>query len=552
MIPLSEYPRPRMERKGEWLSLNGEWKLKVINGDSTVKEGTIVVPYSPEVPLSTFNHLTLPDETLIYSRHISFPFDKDKERAFLHFGAVDYFSELYVDGELKLTHKGGYLPFTLELDRTDFDLVLKVIDPSDEGDQERGKQKLKRGGIWYTPQSGIWQSVWLEKTPKIYIENIKTTPTLEGFFIEVKSEYNGKAYVKIDDKEVSINTNEKSFIHIDNPHLWSPDDPYLYYYRVTLNEDEVFSYVGLREFGIGPNNNNKPVLLLNGKPYFHHGLLDQGYWEGGGYTPPSDEAIINDILLAKSMGFNALRKHIKIESERWYYHADRLGILVWQDAPSGGHNYLFGVISAPLFLGSHLKDNHYGLLKRKNKEKRDEFEKNLIAMINHLYSFTSIAMWVIFNEGWGQFDANRLGEEVERMDPTRTVDYTSGWLDQRKGKIKSIHNYFKKYHYKDDKYNRVVVLSEFGGYGYEVKGHRFGDDTFQYKGFKNKEELTDNVVKLYREEIIPAKKKGLAASIYTQLSDVEEELNGLITYDREIVKMNEEKVKRVSTELLKD
>ena len=250
------------------------------------------------------------------------------------------------------------------------------------------------------------------------------------------------------------------------------------------------------------------------------------------------------------MGFNTLRKHIKIEPLRWYYHADRLGMLVWQDMVSGGGKYLFGVVSAPLILGSHLKDNHYSLLRRKDKEMRDEYEKNLSLMINHLYNSTSICMWVPFNEAWGQFDSVRIGKNVERIDKTRTVDYASGWLDQGEGSFKSLHVYFRPYTYQPDKKKRCVILTEFGGYGRGIKGHRYGEDTFQYKGFNSEKELTDAFVELYKRDIIPAKAKGLSASIYTQLSDVEDELNGLITYDREVVKMDKDRVLELSKELL--
>ena len=278
--------------------------------------------------------------------------------------------------------------------------------------------------------------------------------------------------------------------------------------------------------------------------------MDQGYWDGGLYTPLSDESMVDDIKLIKSMGFNTLRKHIKVEPLRWYWHCDRLGVLVWQDMVSGGGKYLFGVISAPLILGSHLKDNHYSLLRRKDKEMRDEFEKNLYQMIDHLYNVTSIAMWVPFNEAWGQFDSVRIGRKVEEIDKTRTVDYASGWLDQGEGSFRSLHVYFRPYKFIPDKKKRCVILTEFGGYGREIKGHRYGDDTFQYKGFNSEKELTDAVIEMYRRDIIPAKKLGLSAAIYTQLSDVEDELNGLITYDRKVIKMDKERILKLSRELL--
>lgn len=553
MIPFPEYPRPQLERKENWTILNGLWDLKVLSKENKViKEGKILVPFSPEAERSGFNHITAPDETLIYSAHISlsFSFDKEKERIFLHFGAIDYEAKVYIDGNEVAEHKGGYLPFSIEIDRTEFDLEVRVTDPSDTKEQERGKQKIKRGGIWYTPQSGIWQTVWAEKTPKDYIKSIKITPDLNGFSILVNKEGDGECTLTLSDRSYSLSENGETRIDISSPRLWSPEDPYLYSFSISFASDTVYSYVGLRTFGVGEDEKGVKRLLLNGKPYFHHGLLDQGYWDGGLYTPLSDESMVDDIKLIKSMGFNTLRKHIKVEPLRWYWHCDRLGVLVWQDMVSGGGKYLFGVISAPLILGSHLKDNHYSLLRRKDKEMRDEFEKNLYQMIDHLYNVTSIAMWVPFNEAWGQFDSVRIGRKVEEIDKTRTVDYASGWLDQGEGSFRSLHVYFRPYKFIPDKKKRCVILTEFGGYGREIKGHRYGDDTFQYKGFNSEKELTDAVIEMYRRDIIPAKKLGLSAAIYTQLSDVEDELNGLITYDRKVIKMDKERILKLSRELL--
>lgn len=552
MIPFPEYPRPQLERKEGWAILNGEWDLKVLgkNGE-TVKDGKILVPYSPEAPKSGFGHITQPDETLVYSRHVSlpFPFDKEKERLFLHFGAVDYEAHVSIDGEEKLIHRGGYLPFSLEVDRSEFFLSLTVTDPTDSGEQERGKQKMKRGGIWYTPQSGIWQTVWVEKTPKSYIKSLSIVPDTKGFSITAESDEEGKCILTLSGKEYEIDTNKESYISLPSPHLWSPEDPFLYYFSLSFGEDNVFSYTGLRSFGVESDEKGIKRLLLNGKPYFHHGLLDQGYWMDGLYTPPSDDDVANEIALMKELGFNTLRKHIKVESLRWYYHCDRLGMLVWQDAVSGGGKYHIPIISGPLIFGSHLKDNHYSLLSRKDKEKRLEFEKNLIEMVNHLKNAVSIAMWVPFNEAWGQFDSVRIGRMVEKMDPSRTVDYASGWLDQGEGSFRSLHVYFRPYRYKKDRKGRAVILTEFGGYGHKVMGHTWGDDTFQYKGFKTPEELTEAIVKLYEREIIPAREMGLAASIYTQVSDVEDELNGLVTYDRMVVKVDKEKMQKIAEKL---
>ena len=552
MQELDNYPRPQLRRDNKWYNLNGIWLSEVLdNSNNTIKKGNILVPYSPEANLSGFNHILKPDETLIYTKDVEFPlpFDCKKEKLFLHFGAIDYEAEILIDGKSELKHKGGYLPFSLEVKKTSFSLTVIVKDPTDTKEQERGKQKLKRGGIWYTPQSGIWQTVWMEKVDKAYIESIRIVPTLKGFFLTVFTSINGEGSVVLDGKTYPYIGGKETFIEIENPQLWSPENPYLYFFDIFFGEDKVSSYTGLRTFSVEEDERGIKRLFLNGKSYYHHGVLDQGYYKDGLYTPPNEEQVIKDLNLLKAMGFNTVRKHIKIESLRWYYLCDKLGLLVWQDMPSGGGKYSPFIISLPLVFGSHLKDNHYSLLKRKDKEMREEFISHTIETVNLLRNVTSIAMWVPFNEAWGQFDSVKIGSMIEKMDNTRTVDYSSGWLDQKKGNFKSLHVYFRPYRFKKDKNKRAVILTEFGGYGLALDDHRFSSDKFEYKGYKTKEELTNAVIAMYERDIIPAKEKGLAASIYTQLSDVEDELNGLITYDREVIKMDVKKMKEMGDRL---
>ncbi len=554
MIPFPEYPRPQFERKDDYLILNGKWKYEIHDrNDKIIKKGDILVPYSPESKLSGVGHILLPDETLIYERCVDFPypFDEKKEDLILHFGAVDYSARIVIDGEDEAEHEGGYLPFSVTIHKSSFKLCVIVKDPTDTREGERGKQKIKRGGIWYTPQSGIWQTVWLEKVKKEHITNIKVVPDLNGFSITMNTTAGGKGELTLSGDTIELENGREKYIPVPSPRLWSPEEPYLYRFTLSYKEDRVESYTALRTFGVKEDEKGVKRLFLNGKPYFHHGVLDQGYWKDGLYTPPSEKAMEDDLLLLKSMGFNTVRKHIKIEPPRWYSLCDRIGLIVWQDMPSGGGKYSPFIISAPLIIGSHLKDNHYRLLARRDEGMREKFKKNLAIMVEHLFNVPSIAVWVVFNEGWGQFDSVEISKMIEGMDRTRTVDYHSGWLDQKKGPFKSEHVYFRPYRFKEDKYKRCVILTEFGGYGLRIEGHTFSDKTFTYKGYKSKEELTDAVVKMYEMEIIPAREKGLSASIYTQLSDVEDELNGLVTYDREVVKLDVTKMKRMSEKLLR-
>ena len=457
---------------------------------------------------------------------------------------------MFVDKEQVAEHIGGYLPFSVEVGKASFDLDVSVQDPGDSKEISRGKQSSTPGGIWYPKTSGIWQTVWMEKVPRTYIRQLKIRPDLEGLWITVcmSDEPVERATLSIDGKEHEIKTNEKVYIKIDNPRLWSPDDPYLYNFDISAGADTVHSYVGLRTFGIGLDSKGHNVLTLNNQPIFHHGLLDQGYYKGGYYTPRDDSDFVDDISRMKEMGFNTLRKHIKVEPLRWYYHCDRLGMLVWQDMVSGGGRYRLPVISAPLIIGSFLKDDRYDKFAREDEHEREVWEDEAYGTVRNLYNCTCIAMWVPFNEGWGQFDSKRITDNIRKLDDSRTIDHASGWHDQKIGDFRSLHVYFRPYRFKPDKMGRPVILSEFGGYGMEMGLTE--KKAFTYRKYRRREDLTGAIVKLYEKQIIPAKRKGLAASIYTQVSDVEQEVNGLLSYDRKTVKVNPEDMARMSERLL--
>lgn len=543
---LAEYPRPQLARDS-FLCLNGYWDYAITKGSEppSAFDGKILVPFSPESELSGVSRTLAPTETLWYKREINLPDDYLYGRTLLHFGAVDQEAAVYVNDTFVFAHKGGYTPFTVEL--TPFvagpiTLLVRVVDGTDTTDHARGKQSSERGGIWYTPQSGIWQTVWIENVPVDYIQGLRITPDYDAMSVRItiESERDLPATITLNRQDYTVSTNTPVSLPVSDMHPWTPEDPYLYPLFIRLGADLVNSYFGMRKFSVELDSKGIPRLFLNNRPYFHNGLLDQGYYPDGLLTPPSDEAMINDIERAKQMGFNMLRKHIKIEPLRWYYHCDRLGMLVWQDMINGGDKYNYLLVHYPLWSDVHVRDSHYRLFGRRDEAGRNQYQEDLEAMIRHLINVVSISVWVPFNEGWGQFDAKRIAEWVRAFDPSRTVDHASGWHDQGAGDLKSHHVYFHPYRYKRDRHGRAVVLSEFGGYNYRVDGHAWNQADFGYNRISTQPELVRAYQKLFEEEILPARARGLSASVYTQLSDVEDELNGLLTYDREITKIPEE------------
>ncbi|MDY0345505.1 MAG: glycoside hydrolase family 2 TIM barrel-domain containing protein [Bacilli bacterium] len=556
-LPLSEYPRMQLVRDS-YICLNGEWDYVIKNSPDIPSNflSKIIVPFSPEAPLSKVNRIVQPDEYLIYHRTFSLPQGFNKGRIFLHFMAVDQIAKVYLNDQYLGEHIGGFLPFSFEIQdylKIENEVVVIVKDTSDTSYHSRGKQKLKRGGIWYTPQSGIYFPVWIESTPINYVSSLKITPLFDDKKVEiiVDSNVDKEVSIQLEKRTILATSNTPIIIDLLNMHPWSVDDPYLYKFKVILGEDEVDSYFGMRKISIETNQAGKKIFFLNNKPLFQSGLLDQGYYQDGLLTPPSDNDYIDDIMLAKNLGFNVLRKHIKIESPRWYYHCDRLGMLVWQDFVNGGEDYSFFSTVVPAILQKHVKDNKYKKFGRQSIEGRNEFIKEAKQTIELLYNYPSIVLWTIFNEGWGQFDAKKVLEDMIKLDATRLFDHASGWHDQGGGNIKSDHVYFRRYKYEDDKLSRARVLSEFGGYHLRIQGHAFNEKNFGYKRMKNVEHLTSAITKLFEGEILPAARGGLAASIYTQLSDVEDELNGLITYDRKVIKVKAGPIRKINYKLTK-
>lgn len=568
--PLNEYPRPQLVRKN-WMCLNGQYDYAITATAAerpAVYDGKILVPFSIESALSGVEKPLSPEFFLWYRLFFTLDESFNNKNTILHFGAVDWQCQIYINGKLAGEHTGGYCAFSFDitnlLQNEENELVVCVYDPTDTSWQQRGKQVMNPHGIWYTATSGIWQTVWLEPVNSCYVKKIEILPNIDNSTVRITTTVSGaqsdditiKAVICDNGKQViSQEITGDSIIQIPDTKLWSPESPFLYNLHLELYKDgklsdRVKSYFGMRKFSAGKDSNCVPRLFLNNKPYFQKGLLDQGYWSDGILTPPSDEAMIYDIENMKNLGFNMLRKHIKIEPLRWYYHCDRLGMIVWQDMISGGEyigNVLAGVLPN---LGIHVKDNDYKRFKRSNSQARIQFKSELFEMIDILYNSVSIGCWVPFNEGWGQFDAKEIARAVMEHDNSRIVDHASGWHDQGGAQLKSVHRYILPVK-KPKTDSRPFVLSEFGGYSRVMSDHVWNiKKCFGYRMFKDEATLTKAYKKLMEQQIIPLVEKGLCATVYTQLSDVENEVNGILTYDREKVKLDANTVRALNEKLL--
>ena len=580
MHPLAEYPRPAMRRDSCEI-LNGPWQYAITQTAEhpAAWQGSILVPYSPEAPASGVGRALQPGQWLHYHRLFAPP-TGEGGRVLLHFGAVDYACAVQVNGHLAGGHRGGYWPFTLDI--TDLlngtgrnSLWVAVQDPTGHGTQARGKQTLKPGGMFYPAQSGIWQTVWLERVPDNYIQTLTVTPDYDARTVTVRvhtakpgGAVNLWAMVRAggvtiaedwgsdeadQDGEVTLNIPEEHFFP------WSPDTPFLYDLTVGTNQgeeaefDTVHSYFALRKWSCAPDAHGVLRFCLNDKPILLNGLLDQGYWPEGLYTPPSDAAVERELSEVKALGFNLLRKHAKIEPQRWYYHCDRLGLIVWQDIVNGGSaynlwfvTYLTNVLQ-PLLRRFPDGKAAYSLLSRAKPAGREEYAHELADTVQALRCHPCIACWVPFNEGWGQFDAGKAVQALRTLDGTRLVDEASGWFDQGGGDVHSLHNYFYPLRIRPQKH--TVALSEYGGIAWPMPGHEPPHKTYGYGTAKDRQELTARYKKLQLKTVLPQLEKGLSALVYTQLTDVEDEVNGLFTYDRAAVKPDANAVRSVNAAL---
>lgn len=544
------HPRPQLRRE-TWMDLNGKWDFAVQADEKKPEEfgRTILVPYCPESALSGIHNHFPEGSFLFYRRYVRLPEAAAGHRILLHVGAADQELTCYVNGVEIGSHTGGYTAFTMDITRAvreENEILLRVRDDLTDTAFPRGKQSLTPGGMWYTPVSGIWQSVWLEWVPETYIQSLDIRADMTEAVLDTgDASLSGTVTVMAPEGNVTLPlTGGRAVFRPETPRLWSPEDPYLYEFEITTGADRVSGYFALRSWDIR-NVDGIPRLCVNGKPRFFHGLLDQGYWPDGIYTPPSPDCYRQEILAMKRMGFNTLRKHIKVEPEEFYYQCDKLGMFVFQDMVSNGdYSYLKDTILPTL--GFQRKNDRRA---HPDKRSRQMFLDNMKAQVLQLKNHPCIAMWTIFNEGWGQFDATAAYHTLKALDDSRFVCSCSGWFRGGESDVFSRHIYFGQWHHLK-RTDKPLVLTEFGGICLAVDGHLYNPDkSYGYQSSKDSEDYRKKLLTLYRKHILPAIPKGLCAAIYTQVSDVEEEINGLLTYDRQVTKPDAEEMRCLSDTL---